>query len=94
MEIAAIGFASNQLNPKHYNVDFEVLAENNESLVWGTNIIPIKEIKYTHRRKIYSCYIGKYPIWHMILPFSEKTWPYAGWEMIMPNGRIAPLFKS
>lgn len=91
--MSGISNAQYDLSADNYNVDFEPFSDNGETFVWGTSMIPIKEIQYHHDGKTFTCEVGHYPVWHMILPFSQNTFEHSDWTMVLPDGKTAPLFK-
>jgi hypothetical protein len=92
-KLAQTSNAEINLTPQNYNVDFESFAIDGQTFVWGTTMTPIKEIIYNHAGKTYTCQVGKSPVWHMILPFTQSTFLHSEWTMVLPNGTTAALFK-
>ncbi|QSO48425.1 hypothetical protein [Alicyclobacillus mengziensis] len=91
--VSATSQAAEDLSPHNYNVDFEPFTYDGQTFVWGTAMLPIKEIVYHHNGKTFTAKVGKYPVWYMVLPFKQTLFPHSEWTMVLPNGKTAPLFK-
>ncbi|WP_067621126.1 hypothetical protein [Alicyclobacillus acidiphilus] len=92
-QVSGISNAMTGLSPQNYNVDFEPFSFDGQTFVWGTAMVPIKEIVYHYNGKTYTASIGKLSVWHMILPFKQTLFPHSEWTMVLPDGKTAPLFK-
>lgn len=72
---------------------FGSLTEDGKTFVWGTNIsVRVTRILDHHEGKTYSCTVGKVPVWHMVLPFSQSVFRHSEWTMVLPNGKTVPFF--
>jgi hypothetical protein len=88
--------ASLNLSTQNYNVDFEPFSADGKTFVWGTLMVPIKEIIHHHKGKTYtwrSPKAGHSLIWYIILPFTQTLFHHSEWSMVLDNGKTAPLFK-
>ena len=92
-QVSQTAEAAGKLNLNNNNVDFETLEADGQTLVWGTTMTAMKEIVYSHSGTIYTCDVGKSPIWYMILPFTQTVFSHSEWTMVLSNGKTEPLFK-
>lgn len=91
--VGEVGYTAAGYSPQNQNVSFAAFSNGGETFVWGTHETPMKEIVYHHGGKTYTTTVGKSPVWHMILPFTQHVFPYNEWTMIRPDGQTDPLFK-
>jgi hypothetical protein len=85
--------ASLHLSPQNYNVDFQSFVIDGETFVWGTVMVPSREVVFEHDGHTYRAPIEHLTVWHMTLPFEISTFPHSEWTLVLADGKTVPLFK-
>ncbi len=90
--VGTLSMAYSHLAPSEFPSSYAAIYANGRTMLWGVTERPMKTVILSWDHRPFLAAAGAEGFWHMTVPGSVHVVYNRQWSMMLPNGKIVPMY--